>query len=75
MFGKSTSRSTTTTSRSSASLIDQLRDIGHLIPEPITLLNLHCGLNPRYCYVKLVITFKFLSHTFISARFPHLRGT
>jgi hypothetical protein len=49
-------------------LADQLRDIGHPVSEPSQVLNLLRGLNPKYRYVKPVITSKFPAHTFMSAR-------
>ncbi|XP_066310545.1 uncharacterized protein [Miscanthus floridulus] len=49
-------------------IVSQLRDIGHTISEPSQVLNLLRGLNPRYRYVKPVITSKFPPHTFQSAR-------
>ncbi|XP_066341599.1 uncharacterized protein [Miscanthus floridulus] len=49
-------------------LADQLRDIGHPVSEPSQVLNLLRGLNPRYRYVKPVITSKYPPHTFQSAR-------
>jgi len=49
-------------------LADKLRDIGHPISEPSQVLNLLCSLNPRYRYVKPVITSKYPPHTFQSAR-------
>jgi len=49
-------------------LADQLRDIGHPISEPSQVLNLLHGLNPKYRYVKPVITAKHPPHTFMSAR-------
>jgi hypothetical protein len=49
-------------------IVDQLRDIGHPISEPSQVLNLLRGLNPRYRYVKPVITSKYPPHTFQSAR-------
>ena len=45
-------------------LADQLRDIGHPVSEPSQVLNLLRGLNPRYRYVKPVITSKYPSHSF-----------
>jgi len=54
-------------------LADKLRDIGHPVSEPSQVLNLLRGLNPRYRYVKPVITSKYPPHTFQSARsFPVL---
>ena len=49
-------------------LVDKLRDIGHPVSEPSQVLNLLCGLNPRYRYVKLVITSMYPLHTFQSSR-------
>jgi hypothetical protein len=49
-------------------LADKLRDIGHPVSEPSQVLNLLRGLNPRYRYVKPVITSKYTPHTFQSAR-------
>jgi hypothetical protein len=49
-------------------LADQLRDIGHPVSEPNQVLNLLRGLNPKYRYVKPVITSKYPPHTFMSAR-------
>jgi hypothetical protein len=49
-------------------LADQLSDIGHPVSEPSQVLNLLRGLNPRYRYVKPVITSKSPPHTFQSAR-------
>jgi hypothetical protein len=49
-------------------IADQLRDIGHAVSEPSQVLNLLRGLNPRYRYVKPVITSKYPPHTFQSAR-------
>jgi len=49
-------------------LADKLRDIGHPVSEPSQVLNLLRGLNPRYRYVKPVITSKYPPHTFQSAR-------
>jgi len=49
-------------------LADQLRDIGHPVSEPSQVLNLLRGLNPRYLYVKPVITSKSPPHNFMSAR-------
>ncbi|RLN07162.1 uncharacterized protein C2845_PM11G06170 [Panicum miliaceum] len=49
-------------------LTDQLRDIGHPVSEPSQVLNLLHGLNPKYRYVKPVITSKYPPHTFMSAR-------
>ncbi|CAD6341796.1 unnamed protein product [Miscanthus lutarioriparius] len=49
-------------------LADQLRDIGHPVSEPSQVLNLLRGLNPKYRYVKPVITSKYPPHTFMSAR-------
>ncbi|XP_066361064.1 uncharacterized protein [Miscanthus floridulus] len=49
-------------------LADQLRDIGHPVSEPSQVLNLLRGLNPKYRYVKPVITAKYPPHTFMSAR-------
>ena len=37
-------------------LADKLRDIGHPVSKPSQVLNLLHGLNPRYHYVKPVIT-------------------
>ncbi|XP_066320126.1 uncharacterized protein [Miscanthus floridulus] len=45
-------------------IADQLRDIGHPVSEPSQVLNLLRGLNPRYRYVKPVITSKYLSYSF-----------
>ena len=49
-------------------IADQLRDIGHPVSEPSQVLNLPHGLNPRYRYVKPVITSKYPPHSFQSAR-------
>jgi len=49
-------------------LADQLHDIGHPVSEPSQVLNLLRGLNPKYRYVKPVITSKYPPHTFMSAR-------
>jgi hypothetical protein len=49
-------------------IADNLRDIGHPVSEPSQVLNLLRGLNPRYRYVKPVITSKFPPHNFQSAR-------
>ncbi|XP_062203763.1 uncharacterized protein LOC133905957 [Phragmites australis] len=49
-------------------LTDQLRDIGHPVSEPAQVLNLLRGLNPRYRYVKPVITSKYPPYSFMSAR-------
>jgi hypothetical protein len=49
-------------------IADQLRDINHPVFEPSQVLNLLHGLNPRYRYVKPVITSKYLPHTFQTAR-------
>lgn len=49
-------------------LSDQLHDIGHPVSKPSQVLNLLRGLNPRYHYVKPVITSKFPPHMFMSAR-------
>ncbi|XP_066351438.1 uncharacterized protein [Miscanthus floridulus] len=49
-------------------LADQLRDIGHPVSEPSQVLNLLHGLSPKYRYVKPVITSKYPSHSFQSAR-------
>ena len=49
-------------------IADQLRDIGHPVSEPSQVLNLLRGLNPRYRYVKPVITSKYPPHTFQTAR-------
>ena len=49
-------------------LADQLRDIGHPVSEPSQVLNLLRGLNPKYRYVKPVITSKYPPHSFQSAR-------
>ena len=49
-------------------LADQLADIGHPVSEPSQVLNLLRGLNPKFRYVKPVITAKFPPHTFMSAR-------
>ncbi|CAN6304202.1 unnamed protein product [Urochloa humidicola] len=48
-------------------LADKLRDIGHPVSEPSQVLNLLRGLNPKYPYVKPVITSKSPPHTFRSA--------
>ncbi|XP_066392706.1 uncharacterized protein [Miscanthus floridulus] len=45
-------------------IVDQLRDIGHPISEQSQVLNLLHGLNPRYRYVKPVITSKYPPHSF-----------
>ena len=47
-------------------LSDKLRDVGHPVSEPSQVLNLLRGLNPKYRYVKPVLTSK--PHTFMSAR-------
>ncbi|XP_066385277.1 uncharacterized protein [Miscanthus floridulus] len=49
-------------------IADQLRDIGHAVSEPSQVLNLLRGLNPKFRYVKPVITSKSPPHTFQSAR-------
>ncbi|XP_039775459.1 uncharacterized protein LOC120642976 [Panicum virgatum] len=49
-------------------IADQLRDISYAVSEPSQVLNLLRGLNPRYRYVKPVITSKFPPHTFQSTR-------
>ena len=49
-------------------LAGQLCDIGHAVSEPSQVLNLLRGLNPRYRYIKPVITSKYPPHTFQSAR-------
>jgi hypothetical protein len=49
-------------------IADQLRDISHPVSEPSQVLNLLRGVNPRYRYVKPVITSKFPPHTFQSVR-------
>jgi hypothetical protein len=46
----------------------QLRDIDHPVSEPSQVLNLLRGLNPRYRYVKPVITSKYPPHNFMSAQ-------
>lgn len=45
-------------------IADQLRDIDHAVSEPSQVLNLLRGLNPKFCYVKPVITSKSPPHTF-----------
>ncbi|XP_066344315.1 uncharacterized protein [Miscanthus floridulus] len=49
-------------------IVDQLHDIDHPVSEPSQVLNLLRVLNPRYRYVKPVITSKYLPHSFQSAR-------
>ncbi|XP_066341908.1 uncharacterized protein [Miscanthus floridulus] len=49
-------------------IADQLRDIGHAVSEPSQVLNLLRGLNPKFRYVKPVITSKSPPHTFQSTR-------
>ena len=49
-------------------IADQLRDIGHPVSEPSQVLNLLRGLNPKFRYVKPVITSKSPPHTFQSTR-------
>ncbi|XP_066385453.1 uncharacterized protein [Miscanthus floridulus] len=49
-------------------IADQLRDIGHPVSEPSQVINLLRGLNPKFRYVKPVITSKSTPHTFQSAR-------
>ncbi|CAN6339457.1 unnamed protein product [Urochloa humidicola] len=49
-------------------LADKLRDAGHPVSESSQVLNLLRGLNPKYQYVKPVITSKAPPHTFRSAR-------
>ncbi|CAN6247289.1 unnamed protein product [Urochloa humidicola] len=48
-------------------LADKLRDVGHPVSESSQVLNLLRGLNPKYRYVKPVITSKSPPHTFRSA--------
>ncbi|CAN6283452.1 unnamed protein product [Urochloa humidicola] len=48
-------------------LADKLRDVGHPVSEPSQVLNLLRGLDPKYRYVKPVITAKSPPHTFRSA--------
>jgi len=45
-------------------LVDKLRDIGYPVSELNQALNLLRSLNPRYRYVKSVITSKYPPHTF-----------
>ena len=45
-------------------IADQLRDIGHPVSEASQVLNLLRGLNPRYRYIKPVITSKYPPHSF-----------
>jgi len=47
-------------------LANNLRDIGHPVSKPSQVLNLLHGLNPRYRYVKRVITSKYPPHSFQS---------
>lgn len=49
-------------------LADQLTDISHPISKPSQVLNLLRGLNPKYRYIKPVITAKYPPHTFMSVR-------
>ncbi|CAN6304092.1 unnamed protein product [Urochloa humidicola] len=49
-------------------LADKLHDVGHPVSESSQVLNLLRGLNPKYRYVKPVITSKSPPHTFRSAR-------
>lgn len=49
-------------------LADGLRDVDLPVSEPSQVLNLLCGLNPKYKHLKPTIKAKFPPHTFASAR-------
>ncbi|KAF8723025.1 hypothetical protein HU200_022172 [Digitaria exilis] len=49
-------------------LADNLRDVGQPVSESIQVLNLLRGLNPKYRYVKPVISTRSPPHTFMTAR-------
>jgi hypothetical protein len=50
-------------------LADGLRDVDLPVSEPSQVLNLLCGLNPKYKHLKPTIKAKFPPHTFASARY------
>ncbi|XP_062200469.1 uncharacterized protein LOC133903133 [Phragmites australis] len=49
-------------------LVNNPHDVGQPVSKPSQVLNILCGLNPKYCHTIPIINTKFPPHTFMSAR-------